>query len=56
MLAADSDFQLRPGLPSPLHSDFNQLADSFLIENLEGIVLQNALVDVNGQELPGVVP
>ena len=41
-----------PALRSHLH----QLADAFLIQNLERIVLENSVLNIEGKELAGVIP
>ena len=56
MFAADSHLQLPPGLAPPLSAQAHQLAGSLLVEGLERIGLQDALVHIQGKKLAGVVP
>jgi hypothetical protein len=56
VFAADADLQVGPGRAAPLGSHFDQLADAFLIQHLERIILQYAVLYVEGEELRRIVP
>src|SRR5690606_32233280 len=56
VLAADADLEVGPGLAAALHADLHQLAYAVLVQALEGILLQDALVQVGREEVAGVVP
>ena len=55
MLTANSDFQFRLGCPSFVHTHSYQLAYTFLIQNLEGIILQDTGIYIIRKELPGII-
>jgi hypothetical protein len=41
VLAADADFQIRASLAAGLHRHLDKLADAFLIEHCEAVVLED---------------
>ena len=55
MLAADPDLQIGAGAPAQPHRDLDELADPVLVEHLEGVLVQDAVLHVEGQEPAGVV-
>ena len=55
MLTADADLQLRSGPPAVLDRNANQSSDTALVERLEGVRGQHALIDVVRQELAHVI-
>ena len=56
MLAADTDLEVRLDATAALDSDAHQVADAFLVERLERIPVDHAVLEVVGQELAlGVV-
>ena len=55
MLPADAHLELGAHAAPQPQRQFHQLADSLLIEHLERVVRQNAGLDVERQEPPGVV-
>src|SRR5262249_23064897 len=50
VLATNSDFESRIGTPSSLNTNLHQLAHAFLIQALKGIILQDSLAQICGQE------
>jgi hypothetical protein len=50
VLSADTDLQVRARLTAPLRSELHELANAFLIEHLEGVRLQDSMVDIERQE------
>ncbi len=56
MLSAYTDLEIRPRASAPLDTDLNELTDTLLIENLEGVLFENTLVDVFGKEHTGIIP
>ena len=55
MLAADAQLEVGPGAPPQLAGHLDQLADARLVEHLERVVLDHAVLEVVGQEMAGVV-
>ena len=55
MLAADAELEAGPGAPAPLGGERDQLADPVLVDRDEGVALENALLDIMGEEAAGVV-
>src|SRR5204863_1073285 len=56
VLAADAELQLRLGRAAALDPDTHQIAHSALVERLERVALEHALLEVVGEELAlGVV-
>ena len=55
VLAANTHLQLGSGGPALLHGDVHQLAYPDHVNALEGIHIEDALVEVGGQELAGIV-
>src|SRR3954462_6498930 len=55
MFAANSDFQIRPRLPSLFHRNLHQLAHAFLIDGGKRIALQYPTLNVSWQEFADVV-
>src|SRR6185437_16001409 len=56
VLAADAELDVRLRLPPPLHRDPHQVADTVLVEHLERVALEHAVLEVEGEEIPlGVV-
>lgn len=55
VLAADTDFEVAARGAAFVGGHLDERADTFLIENREGILLQNALLQVLGQEFVAVV-
>ena len=55
MFATNSDLQSGLRLSPFLDTDFNQLADSLLIDRLKRIVGENSLLKIIGQEASNVV-
>ena len=51
LLTADADFQIGIGFATPLDRDLHQSADTFHIQHLERIVLQDVGFFIQGQEL-----
>ncbi|MCC6154791.1 MAG: hypothetical protein IT367_13575, partial [Candidatus Hydrogenedentes bacterium] len=51
MLPADADLELRIGLAPFVYGQLHQFADTLLVQHFEGIVHQDACVDVGRQEL-----
>jgi hypothetical protein len=51
MLAADADLEVRLGLASFGNGQLHQFADALLVQHLEGVVLQDAGLDIGRQEL-----
>src|SRR5207247_11252759 len=46
VLAADADLEVAARPPAQAHGGLDQLADAFLVEDLEGVVLQDAVLHV----------
>src|SRR6266511_4589686 len=55
MLAADTDLQIRASRAAALGAHLHELADAFLVEYLEWVVLQQLALDIRRQEAPGIV-
>src|SRR5260221_9450522 len=58
MLTADPDLEVRPRLPAARDRPENELAHSFLVKSVEGVLRQNPetmLVDILGEEVTGVI-
>src|SRR5439155_7932886 len=55
MLPADADLELGPRSPAELDRQLDELADALLIEDLERVVPQDAVLHVERQEPAGVV-
>src|SRR4051794_35150353 len=55
MLATDAQFNIRPGCAAFLTGDFDQLANTVLIERDKWIIGKKAAFNVKWQELAGVV-
>src|SRR5581483_9299972 len=56
VLAADPDLELRLRSAPALDADAHQVADAFLVERLERVRLEHAVLEIEGQELAlGVV-
>ncbi len=55
MLTTNTNFKVWTGDTTTLDAHTDQLTNAFLIKNLERIVLQNAFVKINGQELACIV-
>ena len=56
MLAADAELEVRLRLPPALDRDPHQVADAFVVEHLERVALEHAVLEVEGEELAlGVV-
>ena len=53
MFAADAKLQIRPGLTTALDAELDQLADALLVDRYEGIVGDEPLLDIGGQEAAG---
>ena len=51
MLTADTHQQIRTLFPAPLHRQLHELAHPFLVQHVEGIVLEDAPLVVQGQKL-----
>src|SRR5258708_39960679 len=56
VLAADTDLELGVRSSSLVRSQPDELADTLLVDRLEGILGKDLLVDVLGKEGAGVVP
>src|SRR5438034_1441148 len=50
VLAADAELDVRLHRPATLGGDADQVADAFLIEGHERVLLEDALVDIGVQE------
>ena len=55
MLTADAQLDARTRRAAALGGDADQVADAFLVEADEGVLLEDALVDIGVQEPAGVV-
>ena len=55
MLAADADLQVVARGAAELHRELHELADTVLVEHLEGIILQNPVLDIEWQEPSRVI-
>src|SRR6266516_1550153 len=51
MLAADAEFDAFPGRPATLDSDSHQVTHPALVERLERVSLEHAVLEIAGQEL-----
>ncbi len=56
MFAADTYLQIRSRLAPSLHADLHQLTDSLFVQDPEGILLYDAVFNIEGQESSGIVP
>jgi hypothetical protein len=56
VFTADSDLKVWTRLPTPLNAHLNQLAYANLVENLERVLLEDALFNVLWDEFPHVIP
>src|SRR5205814_7134636 len=56
VLAANPDLQIGASAPAQPHRDLDELADPFLVEHLEGVLVQDTVLDIEGEEPAGVVP
>src|SRR5215475_10557491 len=52
VLAADAELQVRLRPPPPLDSGPHQVTDALLVEHLERVPLEHAVLEVEGEELP----
>src|SRR3989441_10446878 len=50
VLSTDADLELGPRSPAELDRQLDELADAFLIEHLERVVLQDAVLHIERQE------
>src|SRR3989475_5346685 len=50
VLSTDADLELGPRSPAELDRQLDEFADAFLIEHLERVVLQDAVLHVERQE------
>src|SRR2546429_903952 len=55
VLPADADLQVGPGSPAEPDRQLDELADALLIEHLERVVPQDAVLHVEREEPAGVV-
>jgi hypothetical protein len=55
MFAADAELEARPRSPAPLGRDADQLADALDIQRDERVAGVDALFDVGGEEVAGIV-
>ena len=55
MLTTDTAAELRTYLAAFLHSELDETAYASLVEYLEGVNLQNLLIEVDGQERSDIV-
>ena len=55
MLTANTTLQVRTNSTAFLCSHTDELADTILVEHLEGVYLQNLLLQINGEEGSDVV-
>src|ERR1700691_6759145 len=55
VLAADTDFEVAARGTAFVGGHLDERADTFLIENREGILLQNALLEIGRQEFVAVI-
>ena len=56
MLSADAYLEVRPGRATPPDPNLYHLSDPFDINGRKGVGLEDALLHVEGEELPDVVP
>ena len=55
MLAADADLQVRTGTASSVDTDFKELPDSFLVNGLERIRIEDLVAEVVAHESSYVI-
>ena len=55
MLAADAELEVAPRAPAALGGDPHQLADAVAVDADEGIVLDDALLQIGAEEAAGIV-
>ena len=55
MLTTNTATQVRTYLTAFLHSEFDEAANTLLVEHLERVYLQNLLIEVYRQELSDIV-
>ena len=55
MLAANAHLDVRAGLAPPLNSNADQIANAFLIETDEGVLIENTLLDIGIEEPTAVI-
>ena len=55
MLAANTDLEFLFSLTTTFNTQFHKLADAFLVETCEGVIIENLLILIGWQETGGVI-